>query len=111
MASRARAKKIKKPNLRQTAFTRFTLIVAVLVLWMGGIGVRLVHLQVTQHEQLKEHAEIRRGDAKAPSCRAARSMIRNHRALAMSVRIKTLYVDATEIDDTKADGKNDRKGA
>ena len=54
-----RVKRTKKSNPSQTAFARFMIIVAVLILWMGGISVRLVHLQVTKHEWLKERAEGR----------------------------------------------------
>ena len=99
MASRAKRK--KKTNPRQTAFTRFTLIVAVLVLWMGGIGVRLVHLQVTQHEWLKERAEGQRQDVKRSKLPRGTIFDRNEHALAMSVRVKTLYADPTAMDDTK----------
>lgn len=100
-----RAKKVKKINLQQTAFTRFTLIVAVLVLWMGGIGVRLVHLQVTSHEWLKEKAEGQRQDVKRSKLPRGKIFDRDERALAMSVTVKTLYVDPTAIDDTKAAAK------
>ena len=33
-------------DLNRLLFTRFMLIVAAFILWIGGIGVRLVHLQV-----------------------------------------------------------------
>ena len=49
-------RKTRKTNRKQVAFTRFMLVVAVFVVWIGGIGVRLVHLQVTQHAWLKEKA-------------------------------------------------------
>ncbi len=101
----ARAKKTKTTNLRQTAFTRFTLIVAVLVLWMGGIGVRLVHLQVTKHEWLKERAEGQRQDIKRSKSPRGTIFDRNERALAMSVRVKTLYADPTKIEDVKTAAK------
>jgi len=39
-------RKPRKVNSRQQAFNRFMLIVAFLVLWIGGIGARLVYLQV-----------------------------------------------------------------
>ncbi len=100
-----RAKKTKKTNLRQIAFTRFMLIVAVLVLWMGGIGVRLVHLQVTKHEWLKERAEGQRQDIKRSKMPRGTIMDRNESVLAMSIRVKTLYADATAIDDTKGAAK------
>lgn len=100
MATRA-----KKKNWRQVAFTRFMLVVAVFILWIGGISVRLVHLQVTQHEWLRERALDVRQDIK--QTRALRGSIfdRNERALAMSVRVKTLYADTTEITDTSATAK------
>ena len=53
------AKRKKKVNLKQTAFTRFMLIIAVFVLWIGGIGARLVHLQITQHDWLTKECEER----------------------------------------------------
>lgn len=81
------------------------LVVAVFVVWIGGIGVRLVHLQVTQHTWLKEKALDLRQNVK--QTRALRGTIYDHngRALAMSVRVKTLYADPTEITDTEAAAK------
>ena len=99
------AKRAKKKNWRQVAFTRFMLVVAVFILWIGGISVRLVHLQVTQHDWLRERALDVRQDIK--QTRALRGSIfdRNERTLAMSVRVKTLYADTTEIIDTNATAK------
>jgi len=94
-----------KSNLRQTAFTRFTLIVAILVLWMGGITVRLVHLQVNQHEWLKERAIGQRQDIKRSKMPRGTIYDRDERALAMSVTVQTLYADATRIDDVKSAAK------
>ena len=95
----ARSVKPKKKNMRQIAFTRFMLVVAVFVIWMGGIGVRLFHLQVTQHAWLREKALDLRQDVKQD--RALRGTIfdRNERALAMTQPVKTLYADPTEIAD------------
>lgn len=101
-----RAKRVKKRNLRQVAFTRFTLIVALLVLWMGGIGVRLVYLQVNQHEWLKQKALGQRRDFKRTKMPRGTIYDRNGRALAMSVNVKTLYADATQIDDVKLAAKS-----
>ncbi|MFN0279609.1 MAG: peptidoglycan D,D-transpeptidase FtsI family protein [Pyrinomonadaceae bacterium] len=100
-----RVRKAKKKNLRQVAFTRFMLIVAFFVLWIGGISVRLVNLQVTQHAWLKEKAVDIRQDVK--QTRALRGTIfdRNERTLAMSLRVKTLYADPSEIEDTNAAAK------
>ncbi|MGI8408948.1 MAG: peptidoglycan D,D-transpeptidase FtsI family protein [Pyrinomonadaceae bacterium] len=94
-----------KTNLRQTAFTRFTLVVALLVLWMGCISVRLVHLQVNQHSWLKERATGQRQDIKRSKSPRGTIYDHNELVLAMSVKVKTLYADATKIDDVKAAAK------
>ncbi len=81
-------------------------VVAFFVLWLGGISVRLVHLQVTQHGWLKERALGMRQDVK--QTRSLRGTIydRNERALAMSLPVKTLYADPAEIEDIDAAAKN-----
>jgi cell division protein FtsI (penicillin-binding protein 3) len=94
--------KIKKKDLRQVAFTRFMLVVAVFVIWMGGISVRLVNLQVTQHAWLKEKALDIRQDVKQTRMLRGTIFDRNERALAMSMRVKTLYADPSEIADADA---------
>src|SRR3954454_9109017 len=96
------AKRPKKKDLRQVAFTRFMLIVAVFVLWIGGISARLVHLQVKQHNFLAEKAQQQRREVKRSKMPRGTIYDRNGRVLAMSVNVKTLYADATEISDVKA---------
>lgn len=81
------------------AFVRFMLVVAVFVLWIFGISVRLVHLQVTQHAWLKEKALDNRQDVKRSRMLRGTIWDRNGRALAMSVRVKTLYANPSEITD------------
>ncbi len=100
-----RPKRPKKKDLKQVAFTRFMLVVAFFVLWMGGISVRLVHLQVTQHEWHKEQSQSRRENVR--QTRALRGTIydRNQRALAMSVRVQTLFADPKEISDPVRTGE------
>ena len=85
--------------MRQIAFTRFMLVVAVFVIWMGGIGVRLFHLQVTQHAWLREKALDLRQDVKQDRSLRGTIFDRNERALAMTQPVKTLYADPTEIAD------------
>ena len=97
--------KNKKRDHRQVAFTRFMLIVAVFVLWMGGIGVRLVHLQVSQHAWLSMRALDQRQDIKKSKMLRGTIYDRNERALAMSVNVKTLYADPTEISDVETAAK------
>jgi len=100
-----KVKKAKRKDMQQIAFTRFMIVVAAFVLWIGGISVRLVHLQVTQHDDLRAKAEGLRTNVK--QTRALRGTIydRNERALAMSVPVKTLYADTTEIVDADATAK------
>jgi cell division protein FtsI (penicillin-binding protein 3) len=94
-----RSKRPKKKNLRQMAFTRFMFVVAIFVIWMGGISVRLVNLQVTQHAWLKERALDIRQDIKQTRTLRGSIFDRNDRALAMSLPVKTLFADPTEMDD------------
>lgn len=98
-------KKAKPKDSRQTAFTRFMLIVAVFVLWIGGISARLVHLQVKQHDLLSEKAAQQRREVKRSKMPRGTIYDRNGRVLAMSVNVKTLYADATEMSDLKASAK------
>src|SRR5688572_15906733 len=102
---RQRARKKQKVNFKQTAFTRFMLIIAVFVLWIGGISVRLVHLQVKQHDWLREKALDNRTDKKSTKLLRGTIYDRNGRALAISVNVKTLFADATEMPDVKASAK------
>ncbi|MEO8649135.1 MAG: penicillin-binding protein 2 [Acidobacteriota bacterium] len=102
----ARVKRTKKKNLKQIAFTRFMLIVAVFVIWIGGISVRLVHLQVKQHDELSDRAARQRQEVKRSKLLRGSIFDRNGRTMAMSVNVKTLYADATEISDAKAAAKS-----
>jgi len=87
------------------AFIRFMLVVAVFALWIGGISIRLVNLQITQHAWLKEKALDNRQDVKQTQMLRGTIYDRNGRALAMSLRAKTLYADSTEIEDPAATAK------
>ncbi len=96
----------KKSNSRQVAFTRFMFVVAFFVLWLGGISVRLVHLQVNQHGWLKERAIGVRQNVKHTRMLRGTIYDRNERALAMSLPVKTLYADPKEIEDIDAAARN-----
>lgn len=90
----------------RTVFTRFMLIVAFFILWIGGIGARLVHLQITQHEDLLGKAMKQRRDKVEEKQLRGTIYDRSDRALAMSVKVKTLYADPAEIDDVEATAKS-----
>ena len=99
------SRKTKKSNSRQQAFNRFMLVVAILVVWIGGIGARLVYLQVNQHDFLRDRAERQRLDIRKSKLPRGTIYDRDGRVLAMSVTVKTLYADATQIDDVAATAK------
>ena len=101
----ARATRKKKIDLRQVAFTRFMFIVAFFVLWIAGIGTRLVYLQVNQHEELRKKALVQRRDVKQTKQLRGTIFDRNERALAISINVKTLYADATKIEDLEETAK------
>ncbi|HEY0458486.1 MAG TPA: penicillin-binding protein 2, partial [Pyrinomonadaceae bacterium] len=103
MSKRAQKKTTKNP--KQTAFTRFMLIVAFFVLWIGGIGARLVHLQINQHEALREKALNQRRDTVKEKQLRGTIYDRSDRALAMSLKVKSLYADPQEIEDVDAAAK------
>ncbi len=100
-----KTRRSRKRDQRQIAFTRFMLIVAIMVVWIGGISVRLVHLQVSQHTWLRERALDVRQDLKQTRLLRGTIYDRNERALAMSLRVKTLYADPAEIPDPETTGR------
>jgi cell division protein FtsI (penicillin-binding protein 3) len=103
MSKRVRKKTTGNPM--QTAFTRFMLIVAFFILWIGGIGARLVYLQINQHEALRTSALNQRRDKTKEKQLRGTIFDRSDRALAMSLKVKTLYADPTEIEDADAAAK------
>ena len=83
----------------QTAFTRFMLIVAVFVFWIGAISVRLVHLQVNQHDKFHKQALGQRSYLRKTKVLRGTIYDRTERTLAMSIKVNSLYADPLEIDD------------
>jgi cell division protein FtsI/penicillin-binding protein 2 len=89
----------KNHNPAQTIFSRFLFIVAFFVIWIGIIGVRLVHLQVNQSDWLRERALNQRRDESKSKMLRGSILDRSERALALSVKVKSLYANPAEIDD------------
>lgn len=89
----------------QTAFTRFMLIVAFFVFWIGGIGARLVYLQINQHEDYRAKALNQRRDLIKEKQLRGTIYDRNNRALAMSVNVKSLTANPSEIEDVEGAAK------
>lgn len=89
-------------NPIRTAFLRYMFIVAFLILWIGVIGVRLVHLQITKADWLRSQAEsVQKTEHRSKMLRGT-IYDSTGRVLAMSVRASSLYADPKMIED--ADG-------
>lgn len=99
MARRKKKTKNKKRNATHSIFTRYMLIVAVFIFWIAAIGVRLVHLQVNQYEWLREQALDQRSYEHKSKMLRGTIFDRSERALAMSIKVKSLYADPSEITD------------
>ncbi len=78
------------------------LIVAFFIFWIGAIGVRLVHLQVSEHESFRERALNQRRDVIKSKLLRGTIFDRNDRPLAMSLKVSSLYADPAEISDVDA---------
>ena len=105
---RKTTKKIKQPkkiDAMQTAFTRFMMIVAFFVFWIGGIGARLVYLQINQHEEYRVKALNQRRDLIKEKQMRGTIFDRNQRALAMSINVKSLTANPSEIEDVEGTAK------
>jgi len=90
MPERSNAKTNNRPDASRQ---RVTVVVAILVLWMLIIGVRLVHLQVRQHELLSERA--RKQQQQSAKQNALRGLIldRNGRELARSLDVDSFVAE------------------
>lgn len=100
-----RTKKKHAKSPMRTAFLRYMFIVAFLILWIGVIGARLVHLQITQHGWLRDRAESMRKYEHNTKLLRGTIFDRNGRALAMSVRANSLFADPKMIEDVDSVAK------
>jgi cell division protein FtsI (penicillin-binding protein 3) len=79
--------------------SRLMVAAGVLVLWALGIEVRLVVLQVVQHDQLVARAERQQMSTVIAPAKRGEIFDRNGRLLAYSVDADTIYAVPTEIAD------------
>lgn len=78
---------------------RVFVITLVLIGWMFVIGARLVHLQVSQHDDLTNRARKQQLGAIETSAMRGQVLDRQGRELARSVETKSFYADPSEITD------------
>ncbi|MBK8147874.1 MAG: penicillin-binding protein 2 [Acidobacteria bacterium] len=97
-----RGQRKKTSNPMQTIVTRFLIVVGFFGLWIGVIGVRLVQLQVNQHEELLGRATGQRRETVKEKQLRGTIYDRTNRALAMTVPVKSLYANPDEITDLDA---------
>lgn len=106
MPRRKRTKSKKINNQAHSVFTRYMLIVAVFIFWIVAIGVRLVHLQVNEHGWLRKKAVEQRQVERTEKTLRGKILDRTERALAMSIKVKSLYADPTKIEDVESTVEN-----
>lgn len=101
----ARSRRTSSESPKQVAVSRFLLVVTVFGLWILGIGIRLVYLQVSKHEELFAKAQGQRRDPMRSKMLRGTIFDRNDRTLAISIRTKSLAADPTMVDDVNLAAK------
>ena len=89
-------------NWRPVLKSRLMVAAGVLVLWVVAIEVRLIVLQVMQHDQLVARAERQQMSTLAAPAKRGEIFDRNGRVLAYSVDADTIYAVPTDITDSTA---------
>ena len=74
--------------MSRVIYTRFMFVIAFFALWIGGITVRLVHLQVKHADWYRAKAQGQRRDIKKTKVLRGTIYDRNERTLAMSIKSK-----------------------
>jgi cell division protein FtsI (penicillin-binding protein 3) len=80
-------------SIRRTLF-----VAAFVVFWMLGIGLRLVYLQVSRHEQLVERAQNQQQEAIATTPQRGSLLDRQGRELARSIDTLSVFIAPDEFD-------------
>jgi cell division protein FtsI/penicillin-binding protein 2 len=86
-------------KIRPDASIRRALFVAAfIVFWVFAISVRLVYLQVSQHEALGERARSQQQQALETSSQRGLLLDRQERELARSIQTESIFVDAAKLE-------------
>src|SRR5580698_10436373 len=86
-------------TLRNSTNTRLYLLAALLVLWCGGICLRLVYLQIFRYGSFEKRAIHERERTEEVSARRGIIYDRTGRELAMSISVDSAFAVPTEIPD------------
>jgi cell division protein FtsI (penicillin-binding protein 3) len=82
--------------------SRFWLVCALFLVWLGAIGGRLYWLQIVRHKEFVERAEKQQQSTFEVAARRGVLYDRNMVGLAMSVQVDSIYADPSEIDNKTA---------
>lgn len=93
MPERSNAKTKNRPDASRQ---RVSIVVAILVVWMVIIGVRLVHLQVGQHEELSRRAQKQQQYSEKKNALRGLILDRNGRELARSLDVDSFVAVAKD---------------
>jgi cell division protein FtsI (penicillin-binding protein 3) len=99
-----RRSRTQRTKQAQVVFARFLLIVGIWVIWMGVIGVRLVHLQVNQHDWLLQKAQNQRREKIREKQLRGTIYDRNGSQLAVSLNVGSLFIEPDKIENAEATG-------
>jgi cell division protein FtsI (penicillin-binding protein 3) len=99
-----RRSRTQRTKQAQTVFARFLLIVGIWVIWMGVIGVRLVHLQVNQHDWLLQKAQNQRREKIREKQLRGTIYDRNGSQLAVSLNVGSLFIEPDKIENAESTG-------
>lgn len=87
-------------KIRPDASIRRALFVAAfIVFWVMVISVRLVYLQVTQHEKLGERARSQQQESIETASLRGTLLDRHERELARSVQTESIFIDAAQLEE------------
>jgi cell division protein FtsI/penicillin-binding protein 2 len=81
-----------------TTQERLVVVATVLVLWAGGVGARLVHLQVYQHEWYEARAIRQQERTVEVSATRGRLLDRRGRELARSIEARSVYATVADVE-------------
>jgi len=88
-----------------TSIRRTLFVAAFIVLWMLAIGVRLVHLQVSMHDQLAERAHDQQQAAIETGYERGQVADREGRQLARSIETESVFIAPEEVKDLNLTGQ------